>query len=54
MTETPEAPWLEEVAAADKDDEVQVPIGGQIMTVVMRTPVAPEPIEGERPAEGDS
>lgn len=47
MTETPEAPWLGEVAAADKGDEIQVPIGGQTMTVVMRTPVEPEPINEE-------
>lgn len=43
MTETSDAPWLKEVATANEGEQVQVPIGGQVMTVVMRTPVAPEP-----------
>ena len=49
MTETSEAPWLGDVATAGEGDHIQVPIGGQVMTVVMRTPVQsePEPINEE-------
>lgn len=47
MTETPEAPWLEDVAHAEQGDEVQIHTGGQAMTVVMRTPVQPEPTSEE-------